>query len=71
MALRYSQQIRGFPIYFYDLADKIASGNGDAPEEKWLILGYEKTTGFWIPVNNKAQLLADLTGGLTANTSYH
>ncbi|MDM9385690.1 PKD domain-containing protein [Chlorogloeopsis sp. ULAP01] len=54
----------GIPDNFYDLADSIASVNGDSPNEKGLILRYDKPTSLWIPVDKQSRVLTDLTGGL-------
>ena len=51
----------------YDLAGAITDAQGKEPQEKGLILRYDKPTGLWIPVDEQQNVLNNITGGL--NTS--
>ncbi|MBE9212307.1 hypothetical protein IQ247_06225 [Plectonema cf. radiosum LEGE 06105] len=54
----------GVPNDFFELADSIASVNGEAPDEKGLILLYDKPTGLWTPVDGKGKKINELTDNL-------
>ena len=54
----------GVPNNFFDLADSIASVNGEAPDKKGLTLLYDKPTGLWTPVDGKGKKINELTNNL-------
>jgi len=60
----YSPSATGIPNSFYDLADSIAETGNDG-----LILRYDKSTGFWIAVDERGRVLQDLTTNLKPSDS--
>lgn len=57
----------GVPAEFYQMANSIIHSSGTEPNQVGLMLRYDKPTGNWIPVNERGETLADVTGGLTVS----
>lgn len=52
------------PDNFYELGNKIIQVNGNLPDQKGLMMRYDKPTGMWVPVDRYGRILSALTGGL-------
>jgi DNA/RNA endonuclease G (NUC1)/6-phosphogluconolactonase (cycloisomerase 2 family) len=55
----------GIPTAFYDLADNITDANNGG-----LIMRYDRDTGYWIPVNDRGQVVSDFPAGRNPGDGY-
>ncbi|HEY9893199.1 MAG TPA: putative Ig domain-containing protein [Candidatus Sericytochromatia bacterium] len=55
----------GIPGEFYEMADSIANAGVDGDG---LIVRYDRSTGYWVPINKYGQVLANFQAGLNPKT---